>query len=95
VTIMRLGLFRCKWGRENEEVAGRAPTRELDQLACRQLPGNGDARARRQGTMSAAPRGAWCTALDRSVPPSLGTVDGVFWYTKHVHYTLVWICLWN
>jgi hypothetical protein len=18
-------------------------------------------------------------------------VDGVFWYTKHVHYTLVWI----
>jgi hypothetical protein len=19
------------------------------------------------------------------------TVDGVFWYTKHVHYTLVWI----
>jgi hypothetical protein len=24
-----------------------------------------------------------------------GNVDGVFWYTKHVHYTLVWICLWN
>jgi hypothetical protein len=24
-----------------------------------------------------------------------GDVDGVFWYTKHVHYTLVWICLWN
>jgi hypothetical protein len=22
-------------------------------------------------------------------------VDGVFWYTKHVHYTLVWILLWN
>jgi hypothetical protein len=22
-------------------------------------------------------------------------VDSVFWYTKHVHYTLVWICLWN
>jgi hypothetical protein len=22
-------------------------------------------------------------------------VYGVFWYTKHVHYTLVWICLWN
>jgi hypothetical protein len=22
-------------------------------------------------------------------------VDGVFWYIKHVHYTLVWICLWN
>jgi hypothetical protein len=22
-------------------------------------------------------------------------VDGVFWYTKHVHYTLVWMCLWN
>jgi hypothetical protein len=22
-------------------------------------------------------------------------VDGVFWYTKHVHYTLVWICLWK
>jgi hypothetical protein len=20
-----------------------------------------------------------------------GIVDGVFWYTKHVHYTLVWI----
>jgi hypothetical protein len=20
-----------------------------------------------------------------------GGVDGVFWYTKHVHYTLVWI----
>jgi hypothetical protein len=20
-----------------------------------------------------------------------GDVDGVFWYTKHVHYTLVWI----
>jgi hypothetical protein len=20
-----------------------------------------------------------------------GFVDGVFWYTKHVHYTLVWI----
>jgi hypothetical protein len=24
-----------------------------------------------------------------------GGVNGVFWYTKHVHYTLVWICLWN
>jgi hypothetical protein len=24
-----------------------------------------------------------------------GDVDGVFWYTKHVHYTLVWIWLWN
>jgi hypothetical protein len=24
-----------------------------------------------------------------------GDVDGVFWYTKHVHYTLVWIFLWN
>jgi hypothetical protein len=24
-----------------------------------------------------------------------GDVDCVFWYTKHVHYTLVWICLWN
>jgi hypothetical protein len=24
-----------------------------------------------------------------------GDVDGVFGYTKHVHYTLVWICLWN
>jgi hypothetical protein len=23
------------------------------------------------------------------------SVDGVFWYTKYVHYTLVWICLWN
>jgi hypothetical protein len=21
----------------------------------------------------------------------LDGVDGVFWYTKHVHYTLVWI----
>jgi hypothetical protein len=30
------------------------------------------------------------------VPLSLWlNVDGVFWYTKHVHYTLVWICLWN
>jgi hypothetical protein len=26
---------------------------------------------------------------------SLCFVDGVFWYTKHVHYTLIWICLWN
>jgi hypothetical protein len=24
-----------------------------------------------------------------------GDVDDVFWYTKHVNYTLVWICLWN
>jgi hypothetical protein len=24
-----------------------------------------------------------------------GDVDGVLWYTKYVHYTLVWICLWN
>jgi hypothetical protein len=24
-----------------------------------------------------------------------GDVDGVFWYAKHVHYTMVWICLWN
>jgi hypothetical protein len=24
-----------------------------------------------------------------------GDVDGVFWYTKHVQYTLVWIRLWN
>jgi hypothetical protein len=22
---------------------------------------------------------------------SCAAVDGVFWYTKHVHYTLVWI----
>jgi hypothetical protein len=27
--------------------------------------------------------------------PRHHVVDGVFWYTKHVHYTLVWICLWN
>jgi hypothetical protein len=29
------------------------------------------------------------------VPSGIGVtmlfVDGVFWYTKHVHYTLVWI----
>jgi hypothetical protein len=25
----------------------------------------------------------------------LGQVDGVLWYTKHVHYTLVWIWLQN
>jgi hypothetical protein len=25
----------------------------------------------------------------------LSGVDGVFWYAKHVHYTLVWICLRN
>jgi hypothetical protein len=24
-----------------------------------------------------------------------GDVDGVFWYTKHVYYTLVWIRLRN
>jgi hypothetical protein len=24
-----------------------------------------------------------------------GDVDGVFWFTKHVHYTLVCIYLWN
>jgi hypothetical protein len=24
-----------------------------------------------------------------------GDVDGVFWYTNHVYYTLVWILLWN
>jgi hypothetical protein len=31
--------------------------------------------------------------LPASLPPSppLRVVDGVFWYTKHVHYTLVWI----
>jgi hypothetical protein len=22
-------------------------------------------------------------------------VDDVFWYTKHVHYTFIWIWLWN
>jgi hypothetical protein len=26
---------------------------------------------------------------------ALSSVDGVFWYTKHVCYTLVWISLWN
>jgi hypothetical protein len=29
----------------------------------------------------------------QQMPQSI--VDGVFWYTKHVHYTLVWIFLWN
>jgi hypothetical protein len=29
------------------------------------------------------------------LPPFFTAVDGVFWYTKHVHYTLVWIWLWN
>jgi hypothetical protein len=24
-------------------------------------------------------------------PKARGLVDGVLWYTKHVHYTLVWI----
>jgi hypothetical protein len=24
-----------------------------------------------------------------------GDVDGVFWYTNDVHYTLAWIWLWN
>jgi hypothetical protein len=24
-----------------------------------------------------------------------GSVDSVFWYTKHLHYALVWILLWN
>jgi hypothetical protein len=34
------------------------------------------------------PGAAWgSTCLDRPCEH----VDGVFWYTKHVHYTLVWI----
>jgi hypothetical protein len=32
---------------------------------------------------------------DLSVGEMLTVVDGVFWYTKHVYYTLVWILLWN
>jgi hypothetical protein len=31
--------------------------------------------------------------LDKTWNLPGGTVDGVFWYTKHVHYTLVWIWL--
>jgi hypothetical protein len=34
-------------------------------------------------------------ARRRARDKSGGDVDGVFWYTKHVHYTLVWISLWN
>jgi hypothetical protein len=30
-----------------------------------------------------------------SVAKGFKFVDGVFWYTKPVHYTLVWISLWN
>jgi hypothetical protein len=59
VTTMRLDSFCYKWGRENEEVAGRSPTHRLNQLARGQLPCNGDARAQGQGTVSAAPRGTW------------------------------------
>jgi hypothetical protein len=32
-------------------------------------------------------------ALYREGRRKIVSVDGVFWYTKHVHYTLVWICL--
>jgi hypothetical protein len=32
----------------------------------------------------------------RSIVAACGHgVDGVFWYTKHVHYTLIRICVWN
>jgi hypothetical protein len=30
-------------------------------------------------------------ASSRASLISRGSVDSVFWYTKHVHYTLVWI----
>jgi hypothetical protein len=30
-------------------------------------------------------------ARGRAISKCGGDVDGVFWYTKHVHYTLVWI----
>jgi hypothetical protein len=36
----------------------------------------------------------WDMFVQETNSPSfqqLGQVDGVFWYTKHVHYTLVWI----
>jgi hypothetical protein len=36
-----------------------------------------------------------CSIFTIKDVPSDAVVDGVFWYTKHVHYTLVWICLWN
>jgi hypothetical protein len=31
------------------------------------------------------------TAGPKHAAPEQGSVDNVFWYTKHVHYTLVWI----
>jgi hypothetical protein len=35
----------------------------------------------------------WMLAMEPSFHQRLGLdyVEGVFWYTKHVHYTLVWI----
>jgi hypothetical protein len=46
------------------------------------------------------PRVIWShnTTVSRATgftPFRLLFVDDVFWYTKHVHYTLVWIYLWN
>jgi hypothetical protein len=34
-----------------------------------------------------------CSTTSLRIPFMSDGVDGVFWYTKHVHYTLVWICL--
>jgi hypothetical protein len=37
----------------------------------------------------------WAAKTARADLEKEKNVDGVFWYTKHVRYTLVWICLWN
>jgi hypothetical protein len=33
----------------------------------------------------------WLIHKAKTQEPKTEVVDGVFWYTKHVHYTLVWI----
>jgi hypothetical protein len=33
----------------------------------------------------------WSKSGDRELDLEEFTIDCVFWYTKHVHYTLVWI----
>jgi hypothetical protein len=49
------------------------------------------------GILDGQQRNVVAIAVIKLEPPRnvVEIVDGVFWYAKHVHYTLIWICLRN
>jgi hypothetical protein len=69
----------------------RRPLRLCEMTADRPLDGDRDRAVPLVAARGPPPRGTGNREVNLLVATIAAAVDGVFWYTKYVHYTLVWI----